>query len=351
MRLHLRSLTIAIILACTAHRVSAQTPSALWGKSGESWTPTSRLPDFSFAGYHRGEAPLPADLPARANVRDFGATGDGKHDDTAAFRKAIEQTASGAIDIPPGRYLITDILDIRKPNLLLRGAGPAKTTLYFPKFLNDVRPNMGNTTTGEPTSSYSWSGGFIWIRGDYSNADLAKITAPAKRGDTSLTLSSAKSLKVAQEIEIRQDDDPQNTLATYLYANDPGPLKQLKGRTRASLVTRILSINGDRISIDRPLRFDVNLRWRPRILLFEPTVKEVGIEGLRFEFPNIPYTGHFTELGHNAIALTDVADCWVRNIIIDHCDSGIFVGGRFCTVQDVIYHSDRTPDKQLNCTG
>src|SRR4051794_22335394 len=319
-------LSIALLL-CAAPTLAGETTSTLWGKSGERWQPTSRLPDFSFAGYHRGEAPLPLDLPVGANVRNFGAIGDGKHDDTAAFRKAIDQTDSGVIAISPGRYLLTDIIDIRKPNLVLRGAGPAKTTLYFPKFLDDVRPNMGHTTTGEATSNYSWSGGFIWVRGDYANRDLATVTAPAQRGDMMLSLSSTATLKVGQEIEIRQDDDPQNSLATYLYADDPGPLKQLKGKTRVSLTTRIVSIAGDRITVDRPLRWDVQSRWRPRILRFQPTVTEVGIEGVRFEFPIIPYAGHFTEKGHNAIALTDVANCWARDIVIDNCDSGIFVGG------------------------
>ncbi|MGZ8920969.1 MAG: hypothetical protein ACXW3L_08290, partial [Limisphaerales bacterium] len=31
--------------------------SELWGAAGEKWDARSRLPDFSFAGYHRGEKP------------------------------------------------------------------------------------------------------------------------------------------------------------------------------------------------------------------------------------------------------------------------------------------------------
>lgn len=33
--------------------------SALWGREGEVWTPQGRLPDFSFAGCHCGEEPIP----------------------------------------------------------------------------------------------------------------------------------------------------------------------------------------------------------------------------------------------------------------------------------------------------
>jgi hypothetical protein len=336
-------LTICLFALLVATTAPAQTPSALWGESGERWSPTSRLPDFSFAGYHRGESPLPTDLPVHANVRDFGAAGDGKHDDTPAFRKAMDQTPAGVIQIPPGRYLITDILDIRKPNLVLRGAGPDKTTLYFPNFLEDVRPNPGATTSGEPTSNYSWSGGFVWVRGSYQSSDLAPISAPARRGDTTLSLRSTDALKVGQEIEIRQDDNRDNSLATYLYAGNPGPVQQLKGRTRASFTARVLKLTADSVTLDRALPFDLQLRWKPRIVRFQPTVTETGIENLRFEFPNIPYAGHFTEKGHNAIAFTDVAHCWVRNVVIDDCDSGIFFGGRYCTAENVTYHSARKP--------
>ena len=55
--------------------------SELWGKAGEAWTPQSRLPDFSYAGYHCGDDPIP-DVPVVANVREprgKGRWGDGRH--------------------------------------------------------------------------------------------------------------------------------------------------------------------------------------------------------------------------------------------------------------------------------
>ncbi|HEX6718765.1 MAG TPA: glycosyl hydrolase family 28-related protein, partial [Pyrinomonadaceae bacterium] len=86
--------------------------SDLWGVNGERWNPRSRLPDFSYAGYHSGETPLPK-VPRGVSVKDFGAKGDGKTDDTAAFLKALATVKSGAIEVPAGHYIITDILEIK----------------------------------------------------------------------------------------------------------------------------------------------------------------------------------------------------------------------------------------------
>lgn len=45
---------------------------------------------------------------ARISVRDTGARGDGVHDDTAAFQRAIDALtdAGGTVEVPAGRYLI-----------------------------------------------------------------------------------------------------------------------------------------------------------------------------------------------------------------------------------------------------
>src|SRR5688500_12572110 len=73
-----------------------------------------------------------------ANVRDFGAKGDGATDDTAALRQAIEQ-AGGELYFPRGDYLIRQPLTLPlaqhgrragtgqggTARLIMEGAGPA----------------------------------------------------------------------------------------------------------------------------------------------------------------------------------------------------------------------------------
>jgi pectate lyase-like protein len=340
-------LAIGVVSLLPVEATLAQVHSELWGVAGEKWGAESRLPNFSYAGYHCGEADIP-DLPVVANVRTFGAKGDGEADDTQAFLNAIAQTDGGAIYIPPGRYKLTKVIEIRKPNLVLRGAGPDQTTLYFPTPLNAIKPNWGHTTGGRRTSNYSWSGGLLWIKGSFQSTQLAEVTAPAQRHATGLEISTTDGMKVGDQVEIFLRDDAQKSLTRHLYSGDPGDISLFKGST-GSLVVTVQKIAPQKVVFDRPLRFAVELAWTPIIRRFAPTVREVGIENLCIEFPPAPYNGHFSELGYNAIAMSGVADCWVRNVKIMHADSGMFLGGKFCTVTGVNFESRRKPNR--DCTG
>ena len=69
--------------------------------------------------------------PLVLNVREFGAVGDGKADDTAAFKKAFvalqRPDAAGELMIPAGTYRITETLLLRnQQGVAIRGQGSTK---------------------------------------------------------------------------------------------------------------------------------------------------------------------------------------------------------------------------------
>ena len=320
--------------------------SALWGVNGEKWSPTSRLPDFSFAGYRSGEAPIPTP-PVKGNVRDFGAKGDGVTDDTAAFVRAVEAVNNGAILVPAGRYKITEVLYIRKPNVVLRGAGTDKTTLFFPRALEMIKPNTGATTGGRPTSNYSWSGGLVWVAGTPEGANLGNVKTYASRGTFLLEIETPAKVKAGQRIEILQEDAADKSLLNHLYAGQTGDTSKI-AVAKTSFVSRVIGVESTRLRLERPLRTDIDPRWKARVRIFQPSVTEVGIENLTFEFPNTPYGGHFTEPGYNPLTFLGAADCWARNLRIVNADSGPFLKGNFITVENIVYESQRTPDKAGN---
>lgn len=324
-----------LMMSCSATALVGAEYSQLWGADGSAWSPTSLLPDVSQAGFSRGQKPIP-DVPVVATVTSFGAVGDGVQDDTKAFQAALAQAPAGAILVPPGRYLISDVLIINRPNVVLRGSGPAQTTLWFPKSLSAVKPAKGKTTTGLVTTSYSFGHGFLTIRGSIPVEHVKSLTAPVARGEDRLTVESTEGFAVGDVVEIRGVDDPKMHLIQHLYQQQAGSISKLADQFVA-VTARIMALNGNQVRIDRAFPCDLDLRFKPRIGHPRPSVNGSGIEGFRLEFPDVPYPGHFKEPGFNGVELATVSDCWVRNLVIHNADSGIFVdeGSRFCTVDGI----------------
>lgn len=358
-----RGVFLAVLAAWPGSGVGAAAPvvpvapkaaahSALWGEKGGAWAANGRLPDFSHAGYHEGGAPPPA-VPQAASVKDFGAVGDGVADDTKAFQAAIDATAGGAVSVPPGRYKITDFIRIQKSHIVLRGAGPEKSVLWFPRGLAEVHPKAGRTSTGSPASGYSFDGAFVTLQGDYQAKPLAKIVAVAQRGDTTVEVDRAAGLAVGQTVLVALRETSDHTLKTYLYGGDPGDIRKGKPLDTKMLL-RVTAVEGTRVRFDRPLRFETRAEWKPEIRSFGPTVTEAGIEGLGFEFPAGRYRGHFAENGANAIELRSVYNCWIRNVAIRNGDLGINVVACGNTIDGVVYTADAgrgRPEGGVECTG
>jgi len=336
-------LAVGIAVLALLSSAFATNTSDLWGKAGERWSPRSRLPDFSHAGYHSGEKAIPT-VRVKANVKDFGAKGDGKADDTQALRDAIAKAKGGAIFLPAGRYKIVSQLEIKKSNLVLRGAGPGSTVLFLSKSL------------GEILGEAPYWGGLIRVTGEKKGSKLANVVAVARRGDTRLRLSSAAAIRAGQMVRLRMTNPSDNSLGRHLYA-DQGALNAERRRWYAGRivdwVVRVKSVEGGTVELVRPLRLDVRPEWKPQIWRHRPTVKEVGIENLTIEFPNAQYGGHHKEAGYHAVFFQDVFNSWVRNVTIVDGDTGIVIsGGGYNTVADVTLKTRwRTGEKTSGETG
>lgn len=325
--------TLCITASFLTGSAFGQSHSKLWGKHGEKWSAQSRLPDFSFAGYHFGEVPIPM-VPVVTDFTDFGAIGDGETDCTQAFLEAIEATETGAIFIPEGRYVITGILHIRKSGIVLRGAGPDKTVLVIPKSLQQLNPVEVGTGKSAGKLKYAFTGGFIDIQGASEDHPLGKVVAPARRGDSKLTLATKPTVEAGQLVRLLMDNSP--SLGRHLHAG----LSAGKNTSRidhfVDWVARVVSVQGNTVELDRSLRVDVRTEWDPELFVFNPTVSEVSIEDLSFEFPGIPKKKHLQEEGFNAIWMRDAVHSWVRNVHIIDADNAINVAGsRFCQIENV----------------
>ncbi len=335
-----RSFTPALALfLVTLPSLSRGDTSDLWGRAGERWEPRGRLPDFSYAGYHAGRRPIPSPPVVLNVVRDCGARGDGSHDDTLAFRCALDRARNGAIFVPPGRYRITDRLFMNRSHVVLRGAGRDRTVLFFPRPLAE---SVGfNPRRGIPSlSQWSYEGGYITSDGGQSRAQTV-VTLSARRGDSTLTVQAAARIGAGDIVVLRmQDEGDGRGLAQELYNHQGG------GNLAAGwfyFPVRVRSVTGNRITLDRPLPCDVDTRWHPALDSYD-AVTEIGIEDLGIEFPGTPYVGHHHELGFNAIGFDNPAvfDSWIRNVRIQNADNGILADrAAHMTIRNVRLHGGR----------
>jgi len=313
--------------------------SDLWGKAGERWTPSSPLPDFSFAGCR--EIKLPA---ARVSVKDFGARGDGITDDTDAVLRAVAAAPGKVISFPAGRYLVTKLVQVTRSGTVLRGEGVERTTLLMPVPMNIIAPRVFKGAEGVETTAYSWSGGMISLAGrGYIGETLTTIAAPAKRGDTTLSVTDTSKLAAGTRVVLDLADDSARTLLGHVYRGDSGDISKERKVFSLKQTLTVVKLDGQAVTFDRPLRTDVNLEWTPQLKRYEPTLENCGVENLTIEFPaGNPYRGHWMEDGFNPVEIRGAAECWLRNLRIANPDSGPFISDSvFCTIDGIELTSRR----------
>ncbi len=322
---HRNCLTPWAVLAALALPAPAQT------------TMPRDLPDFSWAGYHAGEKPLP-EPKATASAADLGGAGDGKADDTAALKAALAKAAKvgGAALVPPGRWKLTEVLRIDRSGVVLRGAGSGKTTLVCPKSLTDIRG---------ASPSWSWSGGMVEVVPPPGPSQVVgRLVAPAPAGATRLKIAPADraGARPGEWLELQWfNDRGKDTLLEHLYGGAiarerMGREMQTADRVVVREWVRVTAAGDGEVALAQPLRIDARPAWRVR-LVRQPLLEEVGVEGLTFEFPQTPYPGHLREKGYNAILMRAVVNGWVRDVRTAQADSGVIVNqSKHVTVCDVV---------------
>ncbi|MDQ1166230.1 DUF4955 domain-containing protein [Flavobacterium sp. SORGH_AS_0622] len=338
---------------------------------------TNYLPDFSYAGYHFGESKLPETEGKIINAADFGVKANDNLDDSKAFLKALK--AANAVDgnvilqLPAGRIILSDILYIERSNFVLRGAGSGEngTEIYCPRpmmYLKDPeslaelreyltsfdkRQREPENNIDLPFSQYAWSGGFIWTQIPNERVKsyldkyepepnvLAKVSS-GKMGEFVINISEVKNLKVGDIVELQlfNKDGENGEIIKDLYQGakvKPGSHHwKFPKLPIVRQQVEIAKISGSKITLKTPLTISIKPSYQAQLVEWKH-LNEVGIEHLRFTFPDIPRVAHHVEPGNNAIFLTRLFNSWVKDVKITNADSGILAEEvSNVTVQDII---------------
>lgn len=224
------------------------------------------------AGYRGGALPGATVL----NVRDFGATGEGKADDRAAILAAFEALGGepGVVYFPKGKYLIQSPIDVPS-GVVLRGENASGTLLQF-DFVEDAIRFSGKQV-----------------------GDWIAVTETADIHSRALSVAEAETFSPGDYALLTQDDDPSWNITDSWAIGSAGQ------------VVRIAEIEGNRLHLERPLRHGYPVVRKPRIRRILP-IQHSGIENLRLERQLAAESS--SRNNKHTVVFQNAANCWMRGV-------------------------------------
>ncbi|WHT19253.1 glycosyl hydrolase family 28-related protein [Crossiella sp. CA-258035] len=330
---------------------------ALWQEYVRNPHNHPQVPDVSFAGYRTGER-WP-NVPVRANVLRYGAVRDGSADASAAINAAIVDVGrrgGGAVLLPAGTYRIDHIIQLGYDNVVLRGEGSGRTTLYATRSLEEV-VGINRSRYGSENSAWSWAGGLVWVshrdrhrplieaikakkwplEGWLGNEGegirtLTTVTAPAARGGFTLTVADGKALHAGQRVLVQIDDDAGYGLLRHMCGDGPGTAEYVWSNKDKLLSyrpfqwpVRITRVRGNQVTLEQPLPVDARLAWKPRLTTFAPPITGAGVEGLTIRMVKTVRPKHLLDKGYNGLAFQCAWDCWADDVTVVDSDNGFLL--------------------------
>ncbi len=317
------------------------------------------LHDFSYAGYHRGEKPVPHVEGPVIDVTKppYQADPTGGKDSTSDIQAALDAAADGdggVVFLPAGTYRIQPqgtvdyVLRIRGDKTVLRGAGADKTFLF-----NDTPMMRGKVVISvEPDKPMDWR--------DEGNGILASpLAQDAPNQSREIFLKSVTGFSPGDLVVLRSDltqrfiDEVEMT-GKWKPAGAASPNRTLMFCRRIESVDPAKSS----VTLDVPLRYPVRVDDLGRLVKIPgKLIEECGLEdfsigikqhpgtGTEEEDFNKPGTVGYDVHGSGAISLKNAENCWIKGVKsyappgndpnIHLVSSGIALRrSRFVTVED-----------------
>jgi hypothetical protein len=296
----------------------------------ENWTaPENETPgtpflhDFSYAGYHRGEIPIPDNPPGLTydvTLPPYNADNTGTTDATAAIQAAIDAAGAaggGVVFLPAGTYLVAPAvvgqeeaaLYVRHSGVAVRGAGAGKTVLH------NTAPYMRQMRVVKfrPASSSDW---------DNEIGVTQSIASDLGYPATVIPLTNVAGFTAGERVVLRTD-------CTAGFIADHGMTGLWDSSLRGVMFFReIVAVDStnNTITIDIPTRYWMKTRDGGRVYEVAPPLEEVGIEDLSISMVenttpgfgdndySVPGTGAYEVHNSHLIEFRHVLNGWARRI-------------------------------------
>jgi hypothetical protein len=296
----------------------------------DDWTPAFTdadgrfLHDFSYAGYHAGEAePVTPDGP-EASVLDHGADPTGVADSTAAAQAAIDALVDGGVvRFPAGTYRLDGTLRVSRSGVVVAGDGADHTFLWF---------TQDHDTTGGAGLLFRGAAAPDAPEWPLAEDGAARATTVRVADPTGLAVGDAVAVGWVIDADFVAEHGMTGTWTVFL--------DQWKPFFRRTIV----AIEGDVVTVDVPLRYPAKRRDHASLRRDTGMLAEVGVEDLAIS-DRVSEPAALAADRHHALELDRVQDAWIRRVRswappgdTEHLQSGgIYVQqSRRVTIADVV---------------
>jgi len=292
-----------------------------------------QLPDFSYAGYHRGEQWPPVD--AKATTFEVPTSlGDGVTNATAGIQAQIDKACAakgGVVHLPAGLFVLKfpsstarGALTVACSGVVLRGEGPTKTRLL----LDDPKSARGRAVV--------FLGGTVWVSDLWTTKVLTTLAADTLSGTRTLTVKNPAGLAPGMWIAVRNANTDAFRAAHRMDAatsklSGLWPADSFKG---LAYPRKIVTVTGSLVTVDAPLRYPLATRDAADVVsLVDAYVAESGIEHLGIgmvenrtsppdltkesasdnDYQTVGTTGYEVH-DSKAIQVSGIRDAWVSDV-------------------------------------
>ena len=279
------------------------------------------LHDFSYAGYHMGDVPIPDTYPGKwyvVTASPYNADNTGKADVTLAIQKALDdagKAGGGVVLLPAGTYRVKPApgdyaaLHMSYDKVVLRGAGRHQTFIY-----ND-EPNMRSRVIlyARPAASASWTSP---LGAEYY------LSADGQNGSNEVQVATTSAFKTGDLVVLRADATAawvkeHGMTGTWTASNVKGPM----------FLRRVVSTGSGKLTLDIPLRYPLLTRDSARIYKARTHLRELGMEDFSVGNREHPGTSGWGDNDYSmsgksaydvhasrAISMAYVVDSWIRRV-------------------------------------
>ena len=307
----------------------------------------SKLPDFSRAGYRRGEIGIPDVGGPIFNVQAYGAVADDQNSDESAIKSAVaaaENAGGGVVFFPKGTYLLwtartrADPIRVKSSRIVFRGEGDSEggTILHFvhhglnageysvPKLSAEFNSLKSLLHFGPPPETVT------------AGSPLkTAITKDVPNGVSFLPVKNGSGFVPGQWIAVGMRSKA--ALASFLEQQTPfsGWTKLSEGLSFTS-IHQVDSISEGGLGLRDPIYLPLQAGANPSATSTE-MIEEVGVEDLCFRGNWYGrFHHHQTALDDeawDAIRFENVANGWIRRCSFLNVNTAVFLkSSAYCSV-------------------